>query len=372
MVNDVHPGMTGSGAGVLSSPGLSSSSSKQSDSSGAPLRRERDETNEEDDGDNVSSSASACTSTSVTNHAAHARPLISERHDNDHTNGDLLASRKRKRVFMSVSETSVSSSGSEENVRTRGIAPTGGAERIMAARPGGLSNSHSLSLRSTQEKEDDLTTVEGQLRRNPHMSEEEARLAAKREYNRRNAARARSRNKSLMQELQEKVSKLNRLTEELQRTNDILRAQLELLSKQNETLMAEAAAASSPAASDVPSPQQVQPASLLNSSVPTAPLQAPPSQAQSLLNAVGLFSQLLQLQSLMNQAQQPQSQASQPPLQVQDQVSTPQVPVTPTMTSSAVATHGTTVTPSPTSRPPLDCLAGVTATSASASSPPNA
>jgi hypothetical protein len=94
------------------------------------MRRERDETTEEDDGDNVSSSASDCTSTSVTNRVSHARPLISERHDNDQAKGDLLASRKRKRVFMSVSETSVSSSGSDVNVRTSGLAPAGGAERI--------------------------------------------------------------------------------------------------------------------------------------------------------------------------------------------------------------------------------------------------
>jgi hypothetical protein len=323
------------------------------------VRRERDKTNEEDDGDNVSSSASACTSSSVTNHASYSGPLISERHGKDQARSDILASRKRKRVFMSVSETSVSSSGSEGNDRTSGMAPSGGVERKTAARSGGLSNSQPLTLRTTKVKEDDqLTTVEGQLRRNPRMSEEEARLAAKREYNRRNAARARSRNKSLLQELQEKVAKLNRFTEELQRTNDILRAQLELLSKQNETLMAEAAAASSPAPSDTPMPQQVQPASLPNPSVPPASLQAPPSQAQSLLNAVGLFSQLLQLQSLMNQAQQPPSQAAQPTLPLQDHVSSPQAPVTPTMAPGAVAAHGASVTPSPTSRP-LDGSAGV-------------
>jgi hypothetical protein len=353
----------------LSSPGLSSSygSTAHPDSSAAPSRREREETNEEDDGGNVSSSASASTSSDSASHhnASHSRSLRAEGKSKDQAKGDCAASRKRKRVFMSVSETSVSSSGSEGNERTIGIAPAGGSDRtVVAARSGGVSNSHPHPVRNLKEREDEqLTTVEGQLRKNPHMSEEEARIAAKREYNRRNAARARSRNKSLLQDLQDKVSKLNRFTEELQRTNDILRAQLELLSKQNETLMAEAAAASSStstssqAPSDVLMPQQAlapQPAPLPNPSAPTAPLQGPPaSQAQSLLNAVGLFSQLLQLQSLMNQAQQPQAQASQPPLPIQDQVSAPQAPLTPTIASSAmaVAKHGTTVTPSPTSRP---------------------
>lgn len=74
-----------------------------------------------------------------------------------------------------------------------------------------------------------LCTAEGQMAKNPGMSYEEAKEAAKREYNRRNAARARVRNKDMVKGLQRRVSELTKLTSELQRTNEILRSQLEIL-----------------------------------------------------------------------------------------------------------------------------------------------
>ena len=74
----------------------------------------------------------------------------------------------------------------------------------------------------------DLTTVSGQLSQNSHLTPEQAKMAAKREYNRRNAARARIRNKNLMTELQERCTRLTTTTEELERENEILRAQLEI------------------------------------------------------------------------------------------------------------------------------------------------
>ena len=75
----------------------------------------------------------------------------------------------------------------------------------------------------------DLTTVRGQLVQNPHLTPEQAKKEAKREYNRCNAARARVRNKKLMKELQERCATLTSRQEVLERENEILRAQLRIL-----------------------------------------------------------------------------------------------------------------------------------------------
>lgn len=83
-----------------------------------------------------------------------------------------------------------------------------------------------------------LATVEGQMEANPHLTEEQAKTAAKREYNRRNAARARIRNKTMVKDLQSKVSELTQFSEELQRKNELLQARLDVLIKQNEELVA--------------------------------------------------------------------------------------------------------------------------------------
>jgi hypothetical protein len=55
-----------------------------------------------------------------------------------------------------------------------------------------------------------------------------AKVEAKREYNRRNAARARVRNKSMVGELHQKCTALQQRTENLERENQVLRAQLDI------------------------------------------------------------------------------------------------------------------------------------------------
>ncbi len=87
-----------------------------------------------------------------------------------------------------------------------------------------------------EDGEHDPTTPEGQMAINPKLTLKAAATEAKREYNRRNAARARKRNKHMVGGLQEKVHLLTKRTEDLQRSNDVLQAQLEVLQTQNREL----------------------------------------------------------------------------------------------------------------------------------------
>ena len=84
----------------------------------------------------------------------------------------------------------------------------------------------------------DPATTEGQLALNPTLTEAKAKVAAKREYNRRNAARARKRNKNTVAELQERVSSLTKRIEDLLRFNDVLKTQADGLKTRNRELMA--------------------------------------------------------------------------------------------------------------------------------------
>jgi hypothetical protein len=85
--------------------------------------------------------------------------------------------------------------------------------------------------------ERDPTTKEGQMFLNPNMTSKAACTEAKREYNRRNAARARKRNKHMVGDLQGQVHSLTRRADSLQRSNDVLQAQLEVLQSQNRDLL---------------------------------------------------------------------------------------------------------------------------------------
>lgn len=73
---------------------------------------------------------------------------------------------------------------------------------------------------------DKLTSEEGQLEENPYYSLEQAREAAQREYNRRNAARGRIRRKYLLNELQEKYDSMELESEALQKENAALKREL--------------------------------------------------------------------------------------------------------------------------------------------------
>jgi hypothetical protein len=83
----------------------------------------------------------------------------------------------------------------------------------------------------------DLTTQEGQMTMNPKMTIQEGATEARREYNRRNAARARKRNKLMVGDLQENVESLTNRVEDLIRLNDMLQTQLKVLQTQNRDLL---------------------------------------------------------------------------------------------------------------------------------------
>lgn len=83
------------------------------------------------------------------------------------------------------------------------------------------------------------------------------KLEQRRAYNRKCAAKARKRSKDLIAHLQSQVEDLTKDKTELQRSNDVMRAQLELLENQNRTLMMsqrQTIAAPQPAYGGGPSP----------------------------------------------------------------------------------------------------------------------
>eukprot|EP00977_Amphora_coffeiformis_P013722 scaffold3666_cov160-Amphora_coffeaeformis.AAC.3 len=88
--------------------------------------------------------------------------------------------------------------------------------------------------RSFESSDHDLSTIEGQQALNPSMSVDQARFQAKREYNRLNAARARIRNKEMLEDLHGKVATLSKRAEDLERENEILRAQVKVLTAQQQ------------------------------------------------------------------------------------------------------------------------------------------
>lgn len=71
-----------------------------------------------------------------------------------------------------------------------------------------------------------LTSEEGQLEENPNYTPEQAKKAAKREYNRRNAARARIRLKCVLSEMQEKCASMSDEMQSLREENEALKQEL--------------------------------------------------------------------------------------------------------------------------------------------------
>lgn len=67
--------------------------------------------------------------------------------------------------------------------------------------------------------------------------DEARRLEARRAYNRQCAAKARKRSKDLIAHLQQQVEELSKDKAQLERTNEVMQAQLQLLEQQNRTLM---------------------------------------------------------------------------------------------------------------------------------------
>jgi hypothetical protein len=75
----------------------------------------------------------------------------------------------------------------------------------------------------------ELTTVLGQLTANPNLTTQQARVAAKREYNRLNAARARGRQKDRFRVLKREYSQMKSFVQQLQSQNEILQSQVAAL-----------------------------------------------------------------------------------------------------------------------------------------------
>jgi len=105
--------------------------------------------------------------------------------------------------------------------------------------PAGDDSDNSLS---DQDSDDKLGTEPRRAKRRiideTLLDEDEARrLEARRAYNRQCAAKARKRSKDLISHLQQQVEQLTKDKTTLERTNEVMQAQLQLLEQQNRTLM---------------------------------------------------------------------------------------------------------------------------------------
>jgi hypothetical protein len=246
----------------------------------------------------------------------------------ERVNHSEISSRKRKGQPVSVASSSPQSSSwhMDGSMILNGGGGTSEPSEIPTKRSktGGAGTRPSKDgKRSSRKKKDhNLATVEGQLAANPGISEEEARAAAKREYHRQNAALARVRNKDMVTQLKRTVSDLTRKSADLQRANDVLRSQLEILSKQNADLVKSrtartanalaAAPVAAPEASTVPRyPASVvvptDQSALLLLQVMSSLLQAPPQgQVNFAPQGANLFETLLKTQTqILSQPQAP-------------------------------------------------------------------
>jgi len=154
----------------------------------------------------------------------------------------------------------------------------------------------------------DMATVEGQLASDPGLSLEDAKLQAKREYNRQNAARARVRNKEMVEDLQKKVAFLTKRTEDLQRENEVLHAQVKVLQSQQQP----SAPAAQPAAVQNQAPQQqgMDMSSILSLIQGNQQPQAAPQEANPQMMMSQILSGLNPGQPAQQQQQQPNNFAS--------------------------------------------------------------
>jgi hypothetical protein len=81
-----------------------------------------------------------------------------------------------------------------------------------------------------------MVTVEGQLAANPGMTQEEAKFEAKKEYHRQHAAICRTRNRSLVSDLQQRVDDLSTRIERLEQENQALLRENAVLRAVNQSL----------------------------------------------------------------------------------------------------------------------------------------
>jgi hypothetical protein len=93
------------------------------------------------------------------------------------------------------------------------------------------------SSEAENEEDPTLTTAQGQMRINPSLTYAQAVAAAKAEYNRRNAARARKRAKTLLLDLQQEVHHLSQHVHTLKVMNETLQSTLRGLKEQSALLV---------------------------------------------------------------------------------------------------------------------------------------
>jgi hypothetical protein len=165
----------------------------------------------------------------------------------------------------------------------------------------------------------DLGTTEGQLHARPGVTPDDAKTAAKREYNRRNAARARMRNKGVVSDLQKKIANLAQHEAELQRANEVLQVQVKVLERQYQDLLQSRKMEYNRAIMKPP-PAQTSLEPLLTTALrqeTNTPAAAPSPQLTSASTLGGLDENMLQLvwRIILQQRQQQTPQSSPAPPQ---------------------------------------------------------
>jgi hypothetical protein len=136
----------------------------------------------------------------------------------------------------------------------------------------------------------------------PIPGEEGVKLEQRRAYNRMCAAKARKRSKDLIATLQTQVSELTRDKAELQRNNEVMRAQLTLLEQQNRTLLVNGQRGSLPMPPVAPMPSAMGNVNMfLNAAAATGvnPFLLPQSATNNMQNAA-LLEALAGGQHLLN------------------------------------------------------------------------
>mmetsp|Transcript_14436 Transcript_14436/g.34567 ORF Transcript_14436/g.34567 Transcript_14436/m.34567 type:complete len:386 (-) Transcript_14436:162-1319(-) len=135
---------------------------------------------------------------------------------------------------------SFQASEAKQQKRTKSTKSSAEKGKLKPPPPGSVASAYDngVSNKKIQPNGDETSLVkpEGQLAKNPELSNAEAVLAAKREYNRRNAARARSRNKNLVHDLQQQVYKLAGDISSMKKKNAKLRDTMKTLTEENQKL----------------------------------------------------------------------------------------------------------------------------------------
>lgn len=167
---------------------------------------------EEDDNVSGISSGSSSSASSLDRAKADSRKISQTR------NGNEGKKNKNQKAHSNTKETSEEKGTNKRNSNSNGTDKSAKRSKLDTNNIG--TNSHT-ALPLSQSKQHLLSKKE--------QEESEKKEAIKRENNRRNAARSRSRNKVMVRELKKRVEELTILTQNLQRSNTILLSQINIL-----------------------------------------------------------------------------------------------------------------------------------------------